>query len=109
MKKIVHGIGAVVLVFCLFALSSCHSGFFRKDRKLEAALRELDHAIAGRPLAEMNKQARIEALKKTWYTDRSYEGRLAAGEKIVEEYTSYIFDSTLAWISRCRDLAKGGG
>lgn len=109
MKKIVHGIGAVVLVFCLFAFSSCHSGFSRKDRKLEAALRELDHAIAGRPLAEMNKQARIEALKKTWYTDRSYEGRLAAGEKIVEEYTSYIFDSTLAWISRCRDLAKGRG
>ncbi|NLN99165.1 MAG: hypothetical protein GX125_02705 [Bacteroidales bacterium] len=85
---------------------ACNSIPQKLPAPLSKALEELDASIASRPEQEYRKQERINALKSSFQIARSYQDRFALARNLVEEYSPYNFDSTLAWIGICRSVAQ---
>ena len=92
----------LTMCFCM----ACNSIPQKLPAPLSKALEELDASIASRPEQEYRKQERINALKSSFQIARSYQDRFALARNLVEEYSPYNFDSTLAWIGICRSVAQ---
>ena len=76
------------------------------DSQIQQDLRNLDEAIMMRNSAEQRKVDRINSLKTSLRVSRSYQDQIAIAKDLVNEYFPYQFDSTLAWIGRCREIAQ---
>ena len=88
---------AAILMALLFALPQCARATLPDLDALEAALARRPHHLA-------RKEARIDSIKALIKPLIPVRRRLELYDRLYEEYLTYSFDSTMAYVRRCAEL-----
>ena len=92
------------VILLLLVLSGC-AGNVRPDRYTRKLLSELDGYIQAREMYVVRKKDQMEALTKLGRGIQDPQRRYDLEMRIADEYFSFSFDSTQAYLKHCIELA----
>lgn len=93
---------ALLAIFCL--VFSCHAVYASKA--IDSLLKVLDKTIADREAFTLNKEMRIDAIKKKLKKQGSLDDQYRLNGDIISEYQSFKCDSALVYIERNVQIAS---